>query len=224
MRVKDIYISFRDSSRLFKLAHKLYENNCKLHYKGDDNISILSSNCVGGEVYYDLGLPFNSPTINLWMTQPDFLKFAKNLDYYLNCPLLFSKELKKKYACPVAELGELEKKITLIFLHYKDQMQAEQCWEKRKRRINFDKICLMMSDRDGITYDDMVEFGKIPCYRKVMFTYKAYHEFSFAHKMEQDKKHPYVRNYQMKKWNGFWRWENQFNCAKWLNGDDDNEL
>ena len=74
-----------------------------------------------------------------------------------------------------------------------------------------------MCDRDGITYDDIVAFGEIPCYRKVMFTYKDYPEFSYTSRMPQDGNNEYVINYQMKKWNGFWKWEDKFNCAQWLN-------
>lgn len=30
------------------------------------DITIISANCVGGVIYHDLGLAFNSPTINLF--------------------------------------------------------------------------------------------------------------------------------------------------------------
>ena len=217
MSLKSKYVIFRDNFWLFKIAHKRFERKCKRRYYGPQNISIISSNCVGGEVYHDLGLPFNSPTINLWMVQPDFLKFATDIQYYIDLKLVFSEELEKRYHCPVAFLGEGDKRITIIFLHYNDRKSAEVNWEKRKKRINFNKICLMMSDRDGITYSDIVRFGEIECYRKIMFTYKHYPEFDFTYKLEKDKNNFCVRNYQMKKWNGFWRWEDQFDCVKWLN-------
>ena len=220
MTIKSNYVKFRDHFFLYKLAHRRYEKKCQKRYRGPKTVSILSSNCVGGEVYHDLGLPFNSPTINLWMVQPDFLKFVTDIQYYIESKLCFSSELEGKYHCPVAYLGVDDKKITIIFLHYKNRMSAEECWEKRKKRIDFSKICLMMSDRDGITYDDMIRFGKIHCYRKIMFTYKDYPEFDFTYKLEKDKGKLCVRNYQMKKWNGFWRWESQFDCAKWMNGDE----
>ena len=31
------------------------------------DIPIISANCVGGVIYHDLGLAFNSPTINLFL-------------------------------------------------------------------------------------------------------------------------------------------------------------
>lgn len=105
MSIKDSYKSFRDTFPLFKLAHRFYEKRCQKEYKGPDDISILASNCIGGEIYHDLGLPFNSPTINLWMHQNDFLEFIKNLDFYLAEKLIFVDEEERKCHHPVATLG-----------------------------------------------------------------------------------------------------------------------
>jgi len=50
------------------------------------DITIISNNCTGGFVYHDLGLRFNSPTINLsFASDKDFFSFAENLPYYLSC-------------------------------------------------------------------------------------------------------------------------------------------
>ena len=220
MNIKDGYKLFRDTFPLFKLAHRFYEKRCRKEYRGSDDISILASNCIGGEIYHDLGLPFNSPTINFWMHQNDFLKFVKDLNFYLTEKLIFVDEEERRWHYPVATLGGDKRKVTLYFLHYKNRKDAEQKWEERKQRINYDKLCLIMCDRDGITYDDIVAFGKIPCYRRVMFTYKDYPEFSYTSRMPQDGNKECVINYQMKKWNGFWKWEDRFNCSQWLNGND----
>ena len=45
-------------------------------YNSDNMPSIICSNCIGGEIYHDLGMKFYSPTINLWMSESDFLKSA----------------------------------------------------------------------------------------------------------------------------------------------------
>lgn len=140
-----------------------------------------------------------------------------DLDYYLTRHLEFIDRLTKKYNYPVAFLGEGEERITLYFLHYKSKEDAEKNWNKRKTRIIKDKLCLIMSDRDGIEYEDMLKFGTIDCYRKILFTYREYPELDFTYKMKQDENWPYVENYQMKTWNGFWRWEYNWDCVKWLN-------
>lgn len=39
-------------------------------------VSFLCPNCIGGILFHDLGLRFLSPTVNLMMTQTDFVKFV----------------------------------------------------------------------------------------------------------------------------------------------------
>ena len=53
----------------------------------NENITIISANCVGGVIYHDLGLKFNSPTVNLYFNASDYVKFVSNLTYYLQCEL-----------------------------------------------------------------------------------------------------------------------------------------
>ena len=45
--------------------------------------TIISRNCVGGIIYHDLGLKFNSPTINLSMSNDDYIKFVEHLDSFV---------------------------------------------------------------------------------------------------------------------------------------------
>ena len=43
------------------------------------DFTIISHNCVGGVIYHDLGLKFNTPTINLFFMAKDFIKYNKIL-------------------------------------------------------------------------------------------------------------------------------------------------
>ena len=45
------------------------------------SFSLISSNCIGGILYHDVGEQFRTPTINLII--PQFVTFAENLRYYL---------------------------------------------------------------------------------------------------------------------------------------------
>lgn len=75
----------------------------------NENFTIISSTCVGGNIYHDLGLRFTSPTINLWIGAKDFLKFVKDLKYYLeDCELSEIKDSNEEN--PVGILGEGNKK------------------------------------------------------------------------------------------------------------------
>ena len=48
-------------------------NRDRLKYDPDNPFSIISSNCVGGVISHDLGLRFESPTVNLFFYPDSFL-------------------------------------------------------------------------------------------------------------------------------------------------------
>lgn len=134
------------------------------------DVTIISMNCTGGILYHDLGLKFMSPTINLYMKAEDFIKFCENMSYYLTIdkmlPCMDSTIVgNRKY--PVVWLGD----ILLYLVHYHSVDDAQQKWNSRKRRINWDKIVVFNNDREGMTSELKDRFELLP-YKKVMFTHK----------------------------------------------------
>ena len=118
--------------------------------------SIIAQNCVGGVMYHELGLPFLSPTINVYMESADFIKFCENLEYYLSIDansINFIKE--REY--PVGYLEDIK----IYFVHYKTEEEARKKWEDRKSRVAHDKICVVMTDRDGFNQEIFQRFGEI---------------------------------------------------------------
>ena len=106
------------------------------------------------------------------MTAPDFIKFVEHpRDYSALKPCkLTSEELAKilsSYPYPLVRLGDL----TLYCVHYATEDDAIRKWEERKRRIQWDNIVIIMTDRDGCTDDIKERFECLP-YRKVMFVHK----------------------------------------------------
>lgn len=138
----------------------------------NENFTIISSTCVGGKIYHDLGLRFTSPTINLWIGAKDFLKFVKDLKYYLeDCELSEIKDSNEEN--PVGILGEGNKKVTIHFTHYPNFKIAKEKWNSRKKRVNYDKIYIFFTDMNGGDNVGVVkEFNKLPYKNKVMFTGK----------------------------------------------------
>ena len=59
------------------LNHLIYQYFRSL-IKTDSEFTIISSNCIGGVIYSDLHRKFLSPTINLFFSAKDFLKFVFN--------------------------------------------------------------------------------------------------------------------------------------------------
>ena len=134
--------------------------------------SIIAPNCWGGITYNTLGLPFNSPIINMFFEPDDYLKMLKNLDYYMEQDLSFvrtqyNKDIDINY--PVASCGD----ILLFFNHYRSFEEAAAKWEERKKRINWDNIFVMFFDEQG---NNTEAFSEIPYEKRVYFTERQYKE------------------------------------------------
>lgn len=138
------------------------------------SFSLIASNCNGGCILHDLGLPFNSPFVNLWMKPVDFIKFCKRMDYYLSQKMMFVTEDNISY--PIGQLDD----IRLYFQHYTDNKSAEEAWVRRSARINRDNLFILGTDRDGCTYDDIRAFDQLPFENKIIFCHKRYPEFKSA--------------------------------------------
>lgn len=140
----------------------------------EHDFSVFASNCNGACICHDLGLAFNSPFVNLWMTPTDFIAFLKAPQEYLSLPLVFQSEKSVPY--PVAKLGGL----TIWFEHYSSDEDAANAWKRRCERIRWDKLFIMMTDRDGCTYEDLQSFDALPYEHKVVFTHIPYPEIRSA--------------------------------------------
>ena len=133
------------------------------------DLSVIASNCNGALILHDLGVRFNSPFVNLWIKPKDYTKLLKNFDGYMTKELSETTEDGIDY--PVGKLGD----VTIYFQHYDSFEQAKEKWNERKTRINKDNLFVLFTDRDGCTYEDLVEYDSLP-YNKVVFTNKPYPE------------------------------------------------
>ena len=135
--------------------------------------SIIASNCNGGIMLHDLHLPFNTPTINLFFTAEDYLKFVTDLDRYLDLEV---EEAQSDQNYPVGKLGD----ITIYFMHYHSFREAKDKWNERKQRIDKTNLFFVMTDKNGCTYEMIRAFDTLPYEHKVIFTHKPYREFPSA--------------------------------------------
>lgn len=154
--------------------------------KNLEELSIISVNCIGGVLAHDYKIKFLSPTINLFMLPADYIKFVKNLQYYVNCDI---KEVKNAgYTYPLGLLDD----IMLFFVHYPSFDVARQKWNERKGRINFENLFLVFTDQNDCTDELVEEYARLP-YKKVFFTsQKKYKKYDFAVYMDSEeysKKH-----------------------------------
>lgn len=138
------------------------------------DFTIIASNCCGTFVYYDMGLPYLSPTINLSMGMDDFVRLAGNLKWYLEQEFV---EAEREENCPVGILGDIK----IDFVHYDTFKEGVLKWEERKKRINWDNLFFMGVEKDGCTYETIKRFDELPYENKVIFTHVRYSEFSSAY-------------------------------------------
>ena len=109
------------------------------------DFTLLSNNCFAGLFLHDLGLRFDTPTVNLFFRETDFFDFLEHLDHYLAQPLKEISNTVPELAAlnyPVAKLsgGDVGKDIEIHFMHYGSFEEAEAAWEKRKLRMHPDHL------------------------------------------------------------------------------------
>lgn len=132
----------------------------------ESRVSIISCNCWGGYVYDSLGMEFLSPFINMFTQREDYFRMLNHFDYYMVQPLRYIKDgyevvLKREY--PIAGLGD----VTLHFNHDTSFESAEEAWERRKVRLNFDNLFVeALID----TKEELEAFLELPFKRKIGFT------------------------------------------------------
>ena len=136
--------------------------------------TIIGSNCTGAFMYYDLGLKYLTPTVNLMIEMNDFVKMAGNLEWYMKQELVEGTEEEK---CPVGLLGDIK----IHFIHYKSFAEGAAKWEERKQRIRWDNLFIVGSEKDGCTYETIKKFDELPYENKVIFTHVEYPEFPSAY-------------------------------------------
>jgi uncharacterized protein (DUF1919 family) len=157
----------------YKILRKLLQwfKNKNVNKKVLKSISIICNNCIGGIIYSDLKLQFNSPTINLFFYGPDYIKFIEDLKYYISQNIHFSFESKyfeQQTKYPVGKLHDIE----IHFLHYHDFHEAENDWYKRAERVDFENLFVIGSDRDLCNDEIKRRFAKLPFKNKIFFTSK----------------------------------------------------
>ncbi len=126
------------------------------------DFSIISQNCIGGVFYHDMGMEFLSPTINLYIPEPDFVRMVLNLREYMEAEI----DVSWGDGYPLGILGE---DVEIHFLHYTSCEEALEKWNSRKQRIKWDRIIVFATDRDGFT-EDVYSLWKEIEYPKLIFT------------------------------------------------------
>ena len=145
-------VGFRFAQRKIRAARKKLKRQ---------ELTIISQNCIGGVFSHDMKQEFRSPTVNLFISASDYLKFVENLEAYLKLEPVGGPF--EEY--PVGMLGDIK----LHFVHYDTFEQARQAWNRRVKRVDLTKVVVLSTDRDGFN-PELFERWKAISYPKVLFT------------------------------------------------------
>lgn len=162
---------------------KVIANICSIQSR---DFCVIASNCTGTLPYRFLNLPYNTPTVNLFLFAPCYLKFVRHLDYYLSLPLVFNPKSRYKqgekirdgyqHHYPIGTLDDIE----VHFMHYHDETDARDKWERRKQRINGSNMTLAMTDKDLFTPELLYEFDELDYPNKYVLTAKHWPDIKSA--------------------------------------------
>lgn len=212
------YRCFDENAKMARKREKYVESQRK-RLKNTD-VTIISSNCNGGVISSDLGLPFRSPFVNLFIKSSDYIKLLTDLRGYMGEQLCFVKETDPVYgdvSYPTAYL----KDVKIYFMHYDSERDAQEAWDRRKKRMNWDHLYVLYTDRSGCSMDDLKAFDALPYEHKVVFTHipqpeikSAYYITGYENETKvgilsdwQDESRPVKRVYD------------QFDYVGWFNGE-----
>lgn len=202
---------------LYSITGKLFRKYKKSKTKNklvNKNFTLITNNCLGGVIYHDLDIKFNSPTINLYFSDNDFLKFTKKIEYYLKQDVVERKNGIGHKGYPIGVLDDIE----IHFLHYSSFDEAKKKWNERSSRVKYDNIFIIMTDTEGTYLDLIKEFEQVPYKHKVLFSKSPI--------LDNNKYGFYIKGFEQKKGLGIlWDYQNlfgkkyyeQFDLINWLN-------
>lgn len=159
-----------------------------------------------------------SPFINVTMKRKDFILLSTNFKEYMLCPLKIEKENEIYYG--ILHPNRL-KPIKIGFPHaeYKNQIVEE--WDRRKERINYNKLIFICDDQ-GLDKEDFQLFDTVKAYKKILFTSKnVSEEFQWAYQLKAYKKQRYTGAYNAKSFLGGWKFQYMWDFVSFLNGTND---
>ena len=111
-------------------------------------------------------------------------------EYTLFGKLVDSQKKEKINGAPIGMLVcENLPTIEIHFLHYNSFEEAKTKWEERSKRINFNKVFLLIEAKDDHEHNLINEYLALP-YKKIIFTNIPYDTTASVIKMPFYTKHP----------------------------------
>ena len=187
----------------------------RFDYENKKDISIIAVNCIGGEVYSILGLPFRSPMINTAMNRKQYITMCENLNEYMFSELNVSKD--EHGICFGYLKPEGLPSVKIRFDHDTDTTEIKEKWIRRVKRINWKQIVLICDDKD-IDASDYMRFDRITEYKKIMFTAADLSKkYSWCYQLKKYSGHKATGTYNGKSLAGGWKFQFMWDFVEFLN-------
>ena len=163
--------------------------------------TVISNNCFGGFVYQRYGMAYQTPTAGLFFMPDEYLRLLAEPKRYFALPLVFIDPMDAPHAAflraqdasygsyPVARLGD----VTVYFMHYPTEKEAREKWERRVKRICWDKVLYKFCDQNGATPAQIAAFDALAHENKVCFCAKPYPNLKSVVVLSNDAGQPCVR-------------------------------
>ena len=194
------------------------------------DFTLFSNDCIGGVITHNVGVPFNSPTVNLFFESlSQYMSFLENVPHYIGIPVEHLRDEKfeglEKYY-PVGVLRSPEHgDVVIHFMHYKDFDEALDCWNRRGKRINSHNAFAILHFHE---WDDgfpklLERFAQLPMKAKMVVTYPGIIPSDYNRGGYSVFIHPKVRKYIpgfLLHWKSRFmlRYIDDFDYVSWLNG------
>lgn len=207
---------------LIHVRRTLFLRSIRKRLKNQE-FTLITNDCFGGIIYHQLGLPFQSPTINLYFDFEGYLAFARDIPYYLGCEI---EDVSAQSGLPfpvgrIVPKDESHIPVTLNFVHYNSFEEAVSKWKKRAERIHYDNIVFLYYHLGEEEPDLFREFETLPG-KKMMILQRDMPGCGLEH-------YCYLRTFEPEKGVNHWldregstgrRVCNRFDFVSFLNGDN----
>lgn len=209
--------------RVWMLNRFRYVRKQRLKVK-DVGFSLVSQNCIGGFLYNNMGLQFNSPTINTLIRGGSFIKFVNDIDKYIAMTPVAAPVEDWVDEKPALMLGD----ISVRCPHSESIDKALGDWKRRAKRFDGRDMRFIATTWDlGENLDLIQRFLDLP-YRKVLFTCDKHitgpevfnidaNRYQSIDGFRQDNTFNVMARIP---WTGKRVFEDCFDWVEWLNGKD----
>lgn len=225
MNANKSWLSSKAETAAYLVKNFFRKRYCRKRRKNLQNrdFTIISNNCCGGVIYHNLGLQFNTPTVNLSIGSDDFFLFLENLEEALRADV--SEDFVDGVSYPV---GRIQLKngrcIRLFFKHYQTFDEAAEKWYERRSRVRLDNLYVLMEMARQTNEDLLKRFFSLPVGNKFALVDKAFPEYTKTQVLNFYEKYSVESNATIMNYRKglltYKRYLDDFDYVKWLNSKE----